>query len=212
MPDSRIVIEIARRMGYGKLFPWETEEDQARGLYEEYRKFTIGTGKDVAAYDDLKRTRGMRWPVVEGKETRWRYREGYDPYVQPGQGYAFYGNKTRDNRAVIWQRPYEPPAESPDREFPFWMTTGRVLEHWHTGTMTHRVKELYQAMPDIFVEMHPEDAAELGVRRGSVLYDGAPLVIPHAVESLGRDNCLNCHAPGSPDHGERIALPHPHSD
>jgi len=44
------------------------------------------------------------------------------------------------------------------------------------------------------------------------LYDGAPLIIPHSVSSLGRENCLNCHAPGSLDNSERIALPHPHTD
>lgn len=189
MADSSIVIEIARRMGYENLFPWETEEERARGLYEEYRKFTVGVGKDVADYDDLKRTRGMRWPVVEGKETRWRYREGFDPYVQPGEGVSFYGNKARDNRAVIWQRPYEPPAESPDREYPFWLTTGRVLEHWHTGTMTHRVKELHQAVPDIFVEIHPEDAEALGVSEGSsvrVVSRRGELVLPVSVRGRGQ--------------------------
>jgi len=168
-PDSWITIEIARRMGYGKLFPWKTEEEQARGLYEEYRKWTLGTGKDVASYNDLKRSRGLRWPVIDGRETRWRYREGYDPYVKPGEGISFYGNKKLGNRAVIWQRPYQPPPESPDEEYPFWLTTGRVLEHWHTGTMTRRVKELYQAMPEPFVEIHPEDARELGVSDGALV-------------------------------------------
>jgi nitrate reductase NapA len=184
MPDSRISIEIAARMGYGRLFPWKTEEDQARGLYEEYRKFTIGVGKDVAAYDDLKRTRGLRWPVVNGRETRWRYREGHDPYVNPGQGYAFYGNHALGDRAVIWERPYQPPAESPDQEYPFWLTTGRVLEHWHTGTMTRRVKELYQAMPEPFVELHPEDAQKLGVSDGAsirIVSRRGELVLPVSV-------------------------------
>ena len=168
-PDSWITIEIARRMGYDKLFPWNTEEEQARGLYEEYRQWTLGVGKDVAAYDDLKRARGLRWPVVDGRETLWRYREGYDPYVMPGQGVSFYGNKAIGNRAVIWQRPYQPPAESPDQDYPFWLTTGRVLEHWHTGTMTRRVKELHQAVPEPFVELHPEDARELGVSDGALV-------------------------------------------
>lgn len=55
--------------------------------------------------------------------------------------------------------------------------------------------------------------AELRLYRAELsLYDGAPLVIPHEIDSLGRENCLNCHAPGRLDNGERIALPHPHSD
>ncbi|MCP5110944.1 MAG: molybdopterin-dependent oxidoreductase, partial [bacterium] len=169
MPDSQITVEIAKRMGHGKLFPWESEEDQASGLYEEYREFTLNTGKDVATYDDLKRVRGLRWPVIDGRETRWRYREGYDPYVKRGEGYSFYGNKALGNRASIWQRPYQPPPESPDSEYPFWLTTGRVLEHWHTGTMTRRIPELFQAVPEPFVELHPEDAREMGISDGSLV-------------------------------------------
>ena len=189
MSDSRIIIEIARRLGHGRLFPWKTEEEQARGLYEEHRQFTLGIGSDLASYDDLKRTRGMRWPVVDGNETLWRYREGHDPYVKSGQGFDFYGNKAIGSKAVIWQRPYQQPAESPDNEYPFWLTTGRVLEHWHTGTMTHRVKELHQAMPAIFVEIHPEDAAELGISDGveiRIISRRGELVLPVSVRGRGQ--------------------------
>ena len=52
-------------------------------------------------------------------------------------GFDFYGKP--DHRAWIWIRPYEDPPESPDDEYPFWLNTGRVLEHWHTGSMTRRV-------------------------------------------------------------------------
>ena len=71
------------------------------------------------------------------------------------------------HRAVIWFRPWEPAAESPDGEYPFWLCTGRVLEHWHTATMTGQVKELQRAMPAAYAEFHPQDALELGVREGS---------------------------------------------
>ncbi len=166
MSDTSITIEIAKRMGHGNLFPWESETDAARGLYEEYREFTVGVGKDVASYDDLQRARGMRWPVIDGKETQWRYREGSDPYVPEGAGFAFYGNHSLGDRAVIWQRPYQEPPESPDEQYPFWLSTGRVLEHWHTGSMTRRVPELHRAQPRAFVEIHPEDAREMGVSDG----------------------------------------------
>ena len=165
-PDSWQVIEVARRMGYGNLFPWKTEEEQAGGLFEEYRKFTLGVGKDLASYAELQKARGMRWPVVNGRETRWRYREGFDPYVNAGAGFSFYGNKKLDNRAVIWLRPYQPPPEVPDKEYPFWLCTGRVLEHWHTGSLTRRVRQLHQAVPSSYVEIHPDDARVLGVSDG----------------------------------------------
>jgi nitrate reductase NapA len=103
--------------------------------------------------------------VVDGKETLWRFREGYDPYVKAGTDIQFYGNK--DNRANIFALPYEPPAESPDKEYPFWLSTGRVLEHWHSGSMTQRVPELYRAVPDAVCYMHPDDAKDQGLRRGS---------------------------------------------
>ena len=68
---------------------------------------------------------------------------------------------------MIFALPYEPPAESPDEEYPLWLSTGRVIEHWHSGSMTQRVPELYKAFPDAVVYMHPDDAEMLELRRGS---------------------------------------------
>ncbi|MCO4893051.1 periplasmic nitrate reductase subunit alpha [Cupriavidus sp. WGtm5] len=135
-----------------------------KGLFEEYATFGRGHGHDLAPFDAYHEARGLRWPVVNGKETRWRYREGSDPYVKAGTGYQFYGNP--DGKAVIFALPYEPPPESPDKEYPYWLVTGRVLEHWHSGSMTRRVPELYRAFPNAVVFMHPEDARAMGLRRG----------------------------------------------
>lgn len=135
-----------------------------KGLFEEYAEFGRGHAHDLADFDTYHRERGLRWPVVDGKETRWRFREGHDPYVEKGKGVQFYGKK--DGRAIIFALPYEPPAESPDEDYPFWLTTGRVLEHWHSGSMTQRVPELYRAVPDALCYMHPDDARSLGLRRG----------------------------------------------
>ncbi|MEQ8814236.1 periplasmic nitrate reductase subunit alpha [Thalassobaculum sp.] len=135
-----------------------------KGLFEEYASFGRGHGHDLADFDTYHRERGLRWPVVDGKETLWRYREGHDPYVEAGKGVQFYGNK--DGRARIFALPYEPAAESPDAEYPFWLSTGRVLEHWHSGSMTRRVPELYRAMPDAMCFIHPDDARSLDLRRG----------------------------------------------
>jgi nitrate reductase NapA len=135
-----------------------------KGLFEEYAAFGRGHGHDLAPFETYHQARGLRWPVVDGKETLWRFREGYDPYVKKGEGVKFYGHK--DNKAIIFALPYQPPAESPDKEFDMWMSTGRVLEHWHTGTMTRRVPELYKAFPDAVVFMHPDDAKARGLQRG----------------------------------------------
>ena len=136
-----------------------------KGLFEEYAGFGRGHGHDLAPFDTYHQVRGLRWPVVDGKETRWRYREGLDPYVKPGKGVEFYGRP--DGRAVIIAAPYEPPAESPDEDYDLWLVTGRVLEHWHSGSMTMRVPELYRAFPGARCFMHAEDARARGLNQGA---------------------------------------------
>lgn len=135
-----------------------------KGLFEEYAAFGRGHAHDLAPFDMYHKARGLRWPVVDGKETLWRFREGYDPYVKEGEEVKFYGKP--DGRAWIFALPYEPPAEQPDDEYDLWLSTGRVLEHWHSGSMTRRVPELHRAFPNAVVFMHPLDARERGLRRG----------------------------------------------
>lgn len=157
-----------------------------KGLFEEYAGFGRGHGHDLAPFDAYHEAHGLRWPVVNGKETKWRYREGSDPYVKAGTGFQFYGHA--DNKAVIYALPYERAPEEPDKEYPFWLSTGRVLEHWHSGSMTRRVPELYRAFPNAVVYMHPEDAKQLNLRRGSeVRVASRRGEIKSRVETRGRD-------------------------
>ncbi|MDR1854393.1 MAG: nitrate reductase catalytic subunit NapA [Azoarcus sp.] len=135
-----------------------------KGLFEEYAAFGRGHAHDLNTFDTYHKSRGQRWPVVNGKETLWRFREGYDPYVKKGEGVSFYGQK--DGKANIFALPYQPPAEAPDKEYDLWMCTGRVLEHWHTGSMTQRVPELHRAVPEAVVFMHPDDAKARKLQRG----------------------------------------------
>ncbi len=183
---GKTLFEILFRNGQVDKFPYEhgTVKDEEgnvydndesehfgfyvqKGLFEEYRRFQFEgpkKGHELAPFDVYHRVRGLRWPVIDGKETLWRYREGYDPYVPKGEGVRFYGRK--DGRANIISAPYEPPAESPDKEYDLWLCTGRILEHWHSGSMTRRVPELYRAFPDAVIFMNPDDARERGLRRG----------------------------------------------
>ena len=135
-----------------------------KGLFEEYATFGRDHGHDLADFDIYHKARGLRWPVVDGKETLWRFREGYDPYVEKGSDIQFYGKP--DKRAVIFALPYEQPPEMPNEEYDLWLCTGRVLEHWHTGSMTRRVPELHRSVPEAEVFMHPDDAARRGLQRG----------------------------------------------
>ena len=135
-----------------------------KGLFEEYASFGRGKAHDLAEFDRYHRERGLRWPVVGGKETRWRFKEGSDPYAREGSDYDFYGKP--DSKAVIFALPFEAAPEIPDEEYDLWLSTGRVLEHWHSGSMTRRVPELHKAFPNALVFMHPDDARKRKLRRG----------------------------------------------
>jgi nitrate reductase NapA len=143
-------------------------------LYEEYRAFTEIKHKHLAPYEQLVEARGMRWPVVQTpqgdwRETRYRFVGGEDPFVEDGKAFQFYHSVTKDDKALIWFRPYVPPPEVPDDEYPFWLDTGRVLEHWHSGTLTMRVPPLREAMPGAYVEINRDDAARLGIKSGDMV-------------------------------------------
>ncbi|WP_301008720.1 nitrate reductase catalytic subunit NapA, partial [Helicobacter sp. UBA3407] len=159
-------------------------------LWEEYRKFGVGHAHDLADFDTYHRVRGLRWPVVDGKETQWRFNAKYDYYARKANNgeFAFYGGagkelprgdlvtpKTQEkfslkNKAKIFFRPYMDPPEMPSKEYPFWLSTGRVLEHWHSGTMTMRVPELYRAVPEALCYMNPEDGKKLGVQQNDAVW------------------------------------------
>ena len=151
-----------------------------KALWNEYRQFGLGNGHDLADFDTYHKVPGLRWPVVNGRETQWRFREGYDPYVKPGTDFEFYGKALKkipaggpegakvdlSGKAKIFFRPYAEPAESPDEEYDLWLCTGRVLEHWHSGSMTKRVPELNRAVPYALCYMHAEDAKKRGLVHG----------------------------------------------
>lgn len=157
-----------------------------KALFQEYALFGRGHGHDLADFDVYMdpEVRGLRWPVVNGKETLWRFNEKYDPYVSRGAGFEFYGPALQsipqggpggskvslDGKAKIFFRPYAAPAESPDGNFDLWLCTGRVLEHWHSGSMTRRVPELNAAFPEAVVFMNPKDAVARGVENGAELW------------------------------------------
>ena len=155
-----------------------------KALFGEYRQFTLGNGHDLADFDTYMRedVRGLLWPVVNGRETLYRFNVEYDPYAKPDN--LFYGKLMKpvgkgtrhaltDKNAVahpgtakIFFRPYMDPVEMPDANYDLWLCTGRILEHWHTGSMTRRVPELDRAAPRAVLYMNPADAERRGIRRG----------------------------------------------
>jgi nitrate reductase NapA len=179
-------------------------------LFEEYADFGRGHAHDLADFDTYHRVRGLKWPVVDGKETQWRFNTKYDPYAKKygksGTDFAFYGTlakalsqgdlkgitdkkkKPLKNKAKIFARPYMDAPEMPDEKYPVWLSTGRVLEHWHTGTMTMRVPELYRAVPEALCYMHKDDAKKYGVKQGGLAWiESRRGKVKARVETRGRN-------------------------
>ncbi|MFG1805227.1 molybdopterin-dependent oxidoreductase [Streptomyces sp. NPDC049040] len=156
LPDWRIIAEVARAMGYGEAFDYAGPEE----VFDEIRRaWNPATGYDLrgVTYERLRDT-PVQWPAptADGPDRNpIRYVEG--------DGLRF---PTPSGRAVFHARPHVPPAEMPDDDFPFVLNTGRLQHQWHTLTKTGRVAKLNKLDPGPFVELHPRDAAELGIAEG----------------------------------------------
>ncbi|MFZ5824224.1 MAG: molybdopterin-dependent oxidoreductase [Bacillota bacterium] len=151
-PDFDIFLDVAHRMGYGALFPFKTTAD----AFEEIKKLTKGRPNDYSGvtYEKIEANKGLQWPVktAESKGTPRLYADG-----------KF---NTPDGKAVLWAMDPAPLPELPDAVYPFNLNSGRVQEHYHTGTKTRKVPELNNLVPGAYVEMNPRDAGKLGVEYG----------------------------------------------
>lgn len=143
--DSYIISELAYRFGYDMRFNFIEEVFQEIGkLWPALKGITYGRISD----------KGIQWPC---------------PTVDhPGTQYLFKGGFPRGKApfTIVHHRLSE---ELPDEEFPFILTTGRQLFQYHTGTMTRRVDAINTVLPTAFIEIHPEDAKDLGVQDGEMV-------------------------------------------
>ncbi|MER5215507.1 bifunctional nitrate reductase/sulfite reductase flavoprotein subunit alpha [Streptomyces sp. NPDC002838] len=156
MADWRIIAAVAREMGYEKGFSY----DSAEQVFEEIRRFwNPVTEWDLrgVSYERLRST-PVQWPAAsEGGPER-------NPIRYVGGGELRF--PTASGRAVFHARPHLPAAEMPDDDYPFVLNTGRVQHQWHTLTKTGKVAKLNKLNSGPFVEVHPEDARELGIADG----------------------------------------------
>jgi nitrate reductase NapA len=167
MSDLRQMIEVARRLGHGARFPGDVAGVES-AVWDELGRLHNKAHDALPSLAALGAGPGMQWPAPGGKETEWRFNTAHDPAADRGHGdFDFYGHA--DHRAWIWLRPHQPPVESPDREFPFWFSTGSVVEHWGTGSMTRRIPSLHRALPRSYVEINRADARALGIRDGDTV-------------------------------------------
>jgi len=145
--DLEILIDLTNRLGL------ETDFADAEEVMREIA--TVTPSWAGVTYERLEGA-GLQYPVPTPDH--------------PGTAYLFDRDfPTADGRATFVPVEYTNPVELPDDEYPFVMNTGRQLYHWHTGTMTRRASGLDAREPTAIVEIHPDDAKQLGVHEGELV-------------------------------------------
>ncbi|OKP99587.1 bifunctional nitrate reductase/sulfite reductase flavoprotein subunit alpha [Paenibacillus sp. P46E] len=168
MPDWQLIARVAAEMGYAEAFSYSSSEE----VYAEIQQaWNPKTGYDLrgATYARLRET-PVQWPSGPDQPSdrnpiRYLNRQGGTAQIELSDGSSpdlvF---PTENGKAVFWARPYMPPAEMPDSEYSFVLNSGRLQHQWHTLTKTGKVPKLNKLNPGPFVEIHPEDAAVLGIK------------------------------------------------
>jgi ferredoxin-nitrate reductase len=153
LPDSEIICRFAQKMGY-KGFDFKN----AAEIYAEHAKLTAKTTIDISGltYEILKREGTVQWPYKSKKNTG-------TPRLFTDK--RFY---TESKNALISAVPDALNSELPDSTYPFILTTGRIRDQWHTMSKTGKVNKLNQHIKQAFLEIHPLDAAQLGIKEGDV--------------------------------------------
>ncbi|MFD9379443.1 molybdopterin-dependent oxidoreductase [Streptomyces sp. NPDC059999] len=199
VPDWRLIARVACEMGFAEAFTYTCAEE----VFEELRQaWNPRTGWDLrgVTYERLRST-PVQWPAAPGGPDRNPIR-----YLNDGVSQTLVerpdGTRPRlvfptdTGRAVFHARPHLPAAELPDDDYPFVLNTGRLQHQWHTLTKTGRVAKLNKLNPGPFVEIHPRDAASLGITAGDgveVASRRGRAVLPAVVTDRVRPG--NCFAP-----------------
>ncbi|MGY1580948.1 molybdopterin-dependent oxidoreductase [Streptomyces sp. MN13] len=188
--DWRLIAAVARAMGYEQGFAYDSAEE----IFEEIKRaWNPVTGWDLrgVSYERLRET-PVQWPAAspDGPD---RNPVRYVDADTAGGAPVF---PTATGRAVFHARPHLPAAEMPDDDYPYVLNTGRLQHQWHTLTKTAKVAKLNKLDPGPFVEVHPDDAARLGLADGDsveVASRRGRAVLPAVVTDRVRPGC--CFAP-----------------
>jgi len=150
--DWEIIIELAERLGRGKYFPFRSTKE----IFDELRAASHGGTADYygMTWERIEEEQGIFWPCPQ---------EGHPGTPRLYEGGRFY---TEDGRARFTPVEFRPPAEVVDDEYPTWLTTGRVISQYLSGTQTRRIGPLVEQYPEPLCEMHPRLAEQLGVETG----------------------------------------------
>ncbi|WP_339415998.1 bifunctional nitrate reductase/sulfite reductase flavoprotein subunit alpha [Pseudomonas sp. RL_105y_Pfl1_103] len=186
LPDWQIIARVACEMGFAEAFTYACAAD----VFEEIKRaWNPKTGYDIrgASYPRL-RDKPLQWPCASDDAA------DRNPIRYVKDGTLIFA--TENGKAQFLARPHMPPAEMPDEAFPFVLNTGRVQHQWHTLTKTGKVATLNKLNPGPFVELHPEDAARLGIKdkdRVEIRSQRGRAVLPAVVTDRVRAG--NCFAP-----------------
>ncbi len=164
--DWEILAQTARHLGFGDSFNYESAGD----VFDEIRQsWNFRTGYDLRgiSYDRLRRGT-CQWPCGPDEKEGRKIRYAVSPTGKKSAGRTIQF-PTESGRARFFARPCLPPAELPDKDFPFVLATGRVAHQWHTLTKTGKIAVLNKLNPGPFVEINPEDAIALGVENGTLV-------------------------------------------
>ena len=148
--DLEVLAALAEQLGYGRFFASEPA-----AVFEELRRASAGGKADYAgiSYERIAREDGVFWPCPNEDH--------------PGTPRLFLDRfATADGRARFHPVEFRPPAEEPDHEYPLYLTTGRIMAQYQSGTQTRRVPALMQASPSAFVQIHPSMASTYGIGDG----------------------------------------------
>ena len=189
--DWQIITQVAQRMGFKNNFNYA----DASEVFDEIRQtWNPKSGYDLRGMDYPKLAESSRqWPFAPGAERGEAIRYVAQTFLSAGAGDFPVASSinpglespvnpqagkpalhdvrfpTKSGRAIFFARPFLPPAEQPDADFPFVLTNGRLEHQWHTLTKTGKVASLNKLNPGAFLQIHPADAGQLGVHQGALV-------------------------------------------
>src|SRR5581483_9554717 len=153
--DWEIICDLARRIGKGRYFPYRS----AAEIFDELRLASKGGSADYfgITWERIEREYGVFWPCPEPDH--------------PGTPRLFEGGRfyTDTGRGRFTPVRYRPPAEVVDDEYPIWLTTGRVVSQYLSGTQTRRIAQLVAQYPEPLCEVHPTLASQYGIETGALV-------------------------------------------
>ncbi len=179
-PDLWIFSNLAKRFENGLKMNFS---ENAEDMFEEMKTLSKGKDRNLdisgMSYEKIEKARGLQWPCREGDEkgAQRLYVDGKFPHA--------------DGKAKILALPFIDNNERPCSEYPFWLNTGRVVEHFHTRTRTGKIGNQNKYSPTPYMEMNPDAAAELGIEHQSyvrlVSRRGDAVVMVQLTQRIPRD-------------------------